>query len=146
MFQVCFVCSLACEEMWLADVEFKLQSVKLGNQLDRLQDDRTAALEAIASIQAPCFEHTGCYGGDEKYAEVVTPDQKKMGKKWQFMAWLWCFAMHVALNKHLHQKYWECFWVERKLIFFSNNWGSKKARDLSFMTKASLVAKHMSKP
>ena len=53
MFQVCFVCSSACEEMWLADVEFKLQSVKLGNQLDRLQDDRTAALEAIASIQAP---------------------------------------------------------------------------------------------
>jgi len=40
-------------EMWLADVEFKIQSMKLGNQLDRLHDDRTAAMEAIASIQAP---------------------------------------------------------------------------------------------
>ncbi len=54
MFQVRFFCSTGVfnEELWLAEVEFKLQAVKLGNQLDRLHDDRTAAIEAIASIQA----------------------------------------------------------------------------------------------
>jgi len=67
--------------MWLADVEFKLQSVKLGNQLDRLQDDRTAALEAIASIQAPWNGTPDAVGGMKNMWIAVTPDQKKMRKK-----------------------------------------------------------------
>lgn len=81
MFQVCFVCSSACEEMWLADVEFKLQSVKLGNQLDRLQDDRTAALEAIASIQAPWNGTPDAVGGDEKYVDSCDSGPKKDAEK-----------------------------------------------------------------